>query len=240
MVGRDAALLQPSCSAAPTCMFEGAQGAMLDIDHGTYPFVTSSNTTAGGAAAGTGLGPRDFDRRARHRQGLHHARRRGAVPDRAVRRHRRAPVARRPRIRRGHRAARAAAAGSMRWRCGARSCINSISGLCVTKLDVLDGLDTLRICTGYRIDGEVRDELPLLPHRFCECEPVYEEHAGWTESTHGITDFTEAAGQRAPLPRAHGRAGRRADRHRLHRPRPHRDHHPAASLRLKKGIGTRD
>jgi adenylosuccinate synthase len=61
----------------------------------------------------------------------------------------------------------------------------------VTKLDVLDGLDTLRICTGYRIDGEVRDEPPLLPHRFSECEPVYEEHPGWAGPTQAITEFTK-------------------------------------------------
>jgi len=66
---------------------------------------------------------------------------------------------------------------------------NSISSLGVTKLDVLDGLDTLSICTGYRIDGEVHASPPLLPHRFSECEPVYEEHPGWKEATAGITDF---------------------------------------------------
>jgi len=64
----------------------------------------------------------------------------------------------------------------------------------VTKLDVLDGLDTLRICTGYRIDGEVREQPPLLPHRFSECEPVYETHPGWKEPTGGITDFAQLPG----------------------------------------------
>ncbi len=68
---------------------------------------------------------------------------------------------------------------------------NSLSGLCVTKLDVLDGLDTLQICTGYRIDGEVRERPPLLPHRFSECEPVYETHPGWKEPTIGITNFAQ-------------------------------------------------
>jgi adenylosuccinate synthase len=169
-------------------MFEGAQGAMLDVDVGTYPFVTSSNTIAGEAAVGTGLGPRDihevlgivkayttrvgagpfptelFDETGEHIARVGHEF--GAVTGRAR-------------------------------RCGwfdavamRRACMhNSISSLCVTKLDVLDGLDTIRICTGYRIDGEVRDEPPLLPHRFSECEPVYEEHPGWSEPTHGIVDF---------------------------------------------------
>jgi len=68
---------------------------------------------------------------------------------------------------------------------------NSLSSLGVTKLDVLDGLDTLRICTGYRIDGEVQEQPPLLPHRFSECEPVYETHPGWQEPTSGITEFAK-------------------------------------------------
>jgi adenylosuccinate synthase len=171
-------------------MFEGAQGALLDVDVGTYPFVTSSNTIAGEAAVGTGLGPRDihavlgivkayttrvgagpfptelFDETGEHLSRVGHEF--GAVTGR-------------PR------------------RCGWFDAIalrravlhNSISSLGVTKLDVLDGLDTLRICTGYRIDGEIRDEPPLLPHRFSECEPVYEEHPGWSEPTHGIVDFSK-------------------------------------------------
>ncbi len=101
----------------------------------------------------------------------------------------------------------------------------------MTKLDVLDGLDTLRICTGYRIDGEVRDEPPLLPHRFDECEPVYEELPGWTEATVGISGLRAAARNAHALPRAHRGARRRADRHRLDRPRPRRDDRAAPPLR---------
>ncbi len=181
-------LLRQEMRRGASIMFEGAQGAMLDVDVGTYPFVTSSNTIAGEAAVGTGLGPRDihavlgivkayttrvgagpfptelFDETGEHIARVGHEF--GAVTGRAR-------------------------------RCGwfdavamRRACMhNSISSLCVTKLDVLDGLDTIRICTGYRIDGEVRDEPPLLPHRFSECEPVYEEHPGWSEPTHGIVEF---------------------------------------------------
>ena len=169
-------------------LFEGAQGALLDNDVGTYPFVTSSNTIAGAAAVGTGLGPRDihkvlgivkayttrvgagpfptelFDETGEHLSRVGHEF--GAVTGR-------------PR------------------RCGWFDAValrravlhNSLSSLGVTKLDVLDGLDTLRICTGYRIDGEVRDQPPMLPHRFSECEPVYETHPGWKEPTSGITEF---------------------------------------------------
>jgi adenylosuccinate synthase len=171
-------------------LFEGAQGALLDNDVGTYPFVTSSNTIAGAAAVGTGLGPRDihkvlgivkayttrvgagpfptelFDETGEHLSRVGHEF--GAVTGR-------------PR------------------RCGWFDAValrravlhNSLSSLGVTKLDVLDGLDTLRICTGYRIDGEVHEQPPLLPHRFSECEPVYETHPGWQEPTIGITDFAK-------------------------------------------------
>ena len=169
-------------------LFEGAQGALLDIDVGTYPFVTSSNTIAGEAAVGTGLGPRDihevvgivkayttrvgagpfptelFDENGEHLSRVGHEF--GAVTGR-------------PR------------------RCGWFDAValrravlhNSLSSLGVTKLDVLDGLDTLRIATGYLIDGEVRENPPLLPHRYSECEPVYETLAGWSEPTSGVTDF---------------------------------------------------
>jgi len=169
-------------------LFEGAQGALLDIDVGTYPFVTSSNTIAGAAAVGTGLGPRD----------IHavlgivkaYATRVGAGPfptelfdvtgDHLSRvGHEFGAVTGRPR------------------RCGWFDAValrravlhNSLSSLGVTKLDVLDGLDTLRIATGYRIDGELREHPPLLTHRYSECEPVYETLPGWSERTVGITEF---------------------------------------------------
>jgi adenylosuccinate synthase len=183
-------LLREHMKRGQNVMFEGAQGALLDVDVGTYPFVTSSNTIAGEAAVGTGLGPRDihavlgivkayttrvgagpfptelFDQTGEHIARVGHEF--GAVTGR-------------PR------------------RCGWFDAValrravlhNSISSLGVTKLDVLDGLDTLRICTGYRVDGVIRDEPPLLPHRFADCEPIYEEHPGWSEPTHGIVDFAK-------------------------------------------------
>ena len=141
-------------------MFEGAQGAMLDVDHGTYPFVTSSNTTGGFAGTGTGLGPRCVRLRARHREGLHHARgRRARSPPSCS-----TNMASTSRVS-GMSSARspgasAAAAGSMPSRCAAPSFNSSVSGLCLTKLDVLDGLDSLQICTGYKSEGKVSMEPP--------------------------------------------------------------------------------
>ena len=175
-------------AAGADVMFEGAQGAMLDVDHGTYPFVTSSNTTAGGASTGTGLGPRAFD----YVLGIVKAytTRVGAGPfptelfDQS-----------------GEHLARVghefgSVTGRAR-RCGwfdavalRRSIIHSsVSGLCITKLDVLDGLETLRICTGYRMGDQVLSEPPLFADAFADVEPIYEEMPGWRESTVGITDY---------------------------------------------------
>jgi adenylosuccinate synthase len=169
-------------------LFEGAQGALLDIDHGTYPYVTSSNTTAGGAATGTGLGPRQLD----YVLGIVKAytTRVGAGPF---------PTELFGEM--GEHLARVGAevgatTGRPR-RCGwfdavalKRSVLNnSISGLAVTKLDVLDGLDTLRICTGYRIDGRLIDAPPLASYQYEQCEAVYEDLPGWKSSTVGITDY---------------------------------------------------
>jgi len=151
-------------------LFEGAQGAFLDIDHGTYPFVTSSNTTAGGASTGSGLGPRYFD----YVLGIVKAytTRVGSGPF---------PTELFDEI--GEHLAKVghefgATTGRPR-RCGwfdavalKRSIINnSISGLCVTKLDVLDGLDTLNIAVGYKMDGELVAHPPTGAERFSECEP---------------------------------------------------------------------
>ena len=170
-------------------MLEGAQGALLDIDHGTYPYVTSSNTVAGTAAVGTGIGPGDID----YVLGIIKAytTRVGAGPfptelfDESGRHLSRVgqefgAVTGRPR--------RTGWFDSVALR---RSILNNgVSGLCVTKLDVLDGLDTLRLCTGYRCaDGSLRDTPPLLTDEYPGCEPVYEEMPGWKESTVGIRSY---------------------------------------------------
>lgn len=171
-------------------MFEGAQGALLDIDHGTYPYVTSSNTAAGCAASGSGLGPVNFD----YVLGVvkAYATRVGGGPfptelfDDT-----------------GERLARigvefGSTTGRPR-RCGwfdavtvRRAVINSsITGLCVTKLDVLDGLPSVKVCTGYRLDGQVHAHPPLLVDRYADVEPVYEELPGWSESTLGARSLDQ-------------------------------------------------
>ena len=166
-------------------MFEGAQGSLLDIDHGTYPFVTSSNTTAGGTATGSGFGPLYLDyvlgitKAYTTRVGS------GPFPTELF-----DDVGSRL-AERGHEFG--STTGRAR-RCGWFDAvilrraieINSISGLCLTKLDVLDGLDVIRICVGYRnAAGDVL-EAPTDADSYIGLEPVYEDMPGWQESTLGI------------------------------------------------------
>jgi adenylosuccinate synthase len=171
-------------------LFEGAQGAMLDIDLGTYPFVTSSNTSVGGALTGAGVGPRSVD----YVLGIVKAytTRVGAGPF---------PTELLDDMGR-HLAKVGAEFGSTTGRprrCGWFDAVllrraaftNSLSALCVTKLDVLDGLPEIKICVGYRLDGERLDTQPLLIERFGECEPVYETLPGWSQSTQGVRSYKE-------------------------------------------------
>ena len=181
-------LLYEAQQGGHNLLFEGAQGTLLDVDHGTYPYVTSSNCVAGAAAAGAGIGP----------QNLHYVlgitkaytTRVGSGPfpteldddigrQIAVRGNEVGATTGRPR------------------RCGwfdaaalKRSIqINGVSGLCVTKLDVLDGMESVQIGIGYRMNGVARDILPFGAELLSECQPVYEEMPGWRDSTVGVTHF---------------------------------------------------
>ncbi len=182
--------LNSEMAAGKSFLFEGAQGTLLDVDHGTYPFVTSSNTVAGAAAAGAGVAP----------QKLHYvlgitkaySTRVGSGPfptellD-ADGEHLRiegkefGSVTGRPR------------------RCGwfdaaalRRSVqVNGTTGLCITKLDVLDGMPVVKLCTGYRYRGSTADILPFGAEEVAQCQPVYEEFAGWSESTYGVREWNE-------------------------------------------------
>ena len=113
---------------------------------------------------------------------------------------------------------------------------SSCSSLCVTKLDVLDGLDTIRICVGYKMDGAIVQTPPLLSQHFGECEAVYEEHPGWKESSVGVTRYDELPGNaRSYLERLQALGGRPHRPH-LHRAGPRSDHHPAQPVRLTIGV----
>ena len=190
MVADVSAEVNAMIRAGKRLLFEGAQAALLDVDHGTYPFVTSSNCVAGQASAGAGVGP----------QQLHYvlgvakayATRVGSGPfptelDDEVGEHLRVKgneygsVTGRPR-----RCGWFDAAGLRRV-----VELNGISGLCITKLDVMDGLDTVRVAVGYKVRGERRDILPVGAEALAICEPIYEEHAGWKESTVEVKSFDD-------------------------------------------------
>jgi len=188
MIADVAALLQAARARGESLLFEGAQGALLDIDHGTYPYVTSSNCLAGAAAPGAGVGPQFLD----YVLGIVKAytTRVGTGPF---------PTELTDAIGAGI-AKRGNEFGSVTGRprrCGwldipalRRSfALNGVTGLCIMKLDVLDGLDEIRICTSYRVGGATLDLLPSGADAVAECRPVYETLPGWKDSTVGVKAF---------------------------------------------------
>ena len=176
-------------------LFEGAQGALLDIDHGTYPFVTSSNCIASNAATGSGVGPQmlhyvlGITKAYTTRVGS------GPFPTELYDAVDKLDPMGKHMAERGHEFG--ATTGRAR-RCGwfdaaalKRSIqINGVTGLCVTKLDVMDGMETVRLATGYKVDGKVVDILPVGAEMLSRCEPVYEDMPGWKDSTVGVKEYT--------------------------------------------------
>jgi adenylosuccinate synthase len=188
MVGDVSSALFAAQQAGKNLLFEGAQGALLDVDHGTYPYVTSSNCIAGAAAAGAGVGPQTLN----YVLGITkaYATRVGSGPF--------------PTELLDETGARLASVGKefgsvtgRPRRCGwfdgaalKRSVrLNGISGLCITKLDVLDGLPVLKMGVGYELDGKPCDVLPYGAAAVARAKPILEEMPGWTESTVGVTQF---------------------------------------------------
>jgi len=176
--------------AGKRILFEGAQGTMLDIDHGTYPFVTSSNTVAGQAAAGSGLGPGTLD----YVLGITKAytTRVGSGPF---------PTELDDDVGRtlGERGKEFGTVTGRPRRCGwfdavlVRQAVkvNGIRGIALTKLDVLDGFDEIKVCVGYRLEGEIVDHLPAASVRQFRVEPVYELMEGWSDSTRGARSWAD-------------------------------------------------
>jgi adenylosuccinate synthase len=189
MVADVSAALYEANARGEHLLFEGAQGTLLDIDHGTYPYVTSSNCIAGQASAGTGVGanmlhyvlgitkayttrvgggpfPSELDIETEGVPGYQMSTV-GQEIGTVTRRKRRCGWFDAAALRRSAR-------------------INGLTGLCITKLDVLDGIDSLDICTGYKLDGKVVDMLPVGADDVARCEPIYETVPGWTETTFGV------------------------------------------------------
>jgi adenylosuccinate synthase len=171
-------------------LFEGAQGALLDIDFGTYPYVTSSNVIAGQAATGTGIGPGAIDfclgivKAYTTRVGE------GPFPT---------ELHDDDGQRLGERGHEFGTTTGRKRRCGwfdaclvRQTCATSgVNGIALTKLDVLDGFETLKICTGYELDGQTLDHLPIAADQQARCTPVYEEMPGWSQSTEGARSWAD-------------------------------------------------
>ena len=187
-------LLYQACARGDRLLFEGAQGTLLDIDHGTYPYVTSSNVVAGNASTGSGIGadklhyvlgitkayctrvgegpfPTELDIFAENSVG-HHFSTVGAERGVTTGRFRRCGWLDIPALRRSNR-------------------INGTTGLCITKLDVLDGLKELKLCVAYRLDGRLVDLLPQGADNILRCEPIYEAMPGWVQSTVGVVHYEQ-------------------------------------------------
>ena len=186
--------LHETYNAGGNLLFEGAQGTLLDVDHGTYPYVTSSNCVAGNASAGAGVGPGmlhyvlGITKAYCTRVGS------GPFPTELDWEKEGTPGYHMSTIG----AEKGVTTGCAR-RCGwfdaallKRSAqINGLSGLCITKLDVLDGLTELQLCVGYELDGETIDILPLGADDIERCKPIYETMPGWTDTTVGVTDYAQ-------------------------------------------------
>lgn len=184
-----AVVLHQAIRAGKSLLFEGAQGTYLDIDHGTYPFVTSSNTTSGGACTGSGVPPRKIDRVV------------------AVAKAYTTRVGSGPFVTENddlgdmlHNMGREFGATTGRARrCGWLDCvliryacmINGADELAITNLDGLDGLDTIQVCTGYKLGDEILEFPPATAADLEACVPIYEEHQGWKQDLSGITSYTD-------------------------------------------------
>lgn len=189
-------LLYLANQAGKPLLFEGAQGALLDVDHGTYPFVTSSNTIAGGATTGSGVAPQMLNyvlgitKAYTTRVGS------GPFPTELYDAESKLDPIGKQLATRGHEFG--STTGRAR-RCGwfdaaalKRSIqVNGVSGLCITKLDVMDGMETVQIGVGYNIGGVRHDIFPVGAEALDHCEPIYEEMPGWSESTVGIKRYED-------------------------------------------------
>ncbi|RJX32863.1 MAG: adenylosuccinate synthase [Oxalobacter sp.] len=190
MVGDVSSALYDAYHGGANILFEGAQGSMLDVDHGTYPYVTSSNCVAGNAAAGSGVGPNM----------LHYVL---GITKAYTTRVGSGPFPSELPLEEGvgkHLSSVGMEFGTVTGR--ARRCgwfdaallkrsvrINGVTGICLTKLDVLDGLETIKLCTGYKLDGKLIDIFPVGAEDAARCEPIYEEMPGWAEPTMGVQSF---------------------------------------------------
>jgi adenylosuccinate synthase len=194
MVADISAALYEANKAGHRLLFEGAQGTLLDVDHGTYPYVTSSNCVAGQASAGAGVGP-DM---------LHYVL---GITKAYTTRVGGGPFPSEldiesldsPGFQMSDKGREIGTVTKRKRRCGwfdaaalrRAARINGLTGLCITKLDVLDGIEELEICTGYELDGKVVDMLPVGADDVARCQPIYERIPGWSENTFGVSQWED-------------------------------------------------
>jgi adenylosuccinate synthase len=204
-------IINQAIDARKNVLLEGAQGTLLDIDHGTYPFVTSSSASAGGACTGLGIGPTKISRVIGIVKAYTTRVGSGPFPTELL-----DSTGEMMREKGGE---FGATTGRPR-RCGwldtvilrHSAMINGLTGIVITKLDILDGFKTLKICTGYRYKGKLIKEMPKELVIFENCTPVYEEMEGWKESTRGIKTFSQLPKQaRAYIKRMEALVGVKAD-----------------------------
>ena len=182
--------INEAAQAGKKVLLEGAQGMFLDIDHGTYPFVTSSNTTTGGACTGTGLSPRAVTRVWGVIKAYTTRVGEGPFPTELF-----DDMGEHLRTKGGEFGATTGRPRRCGWfdavACRYSCMVNGVDYLAVTKLDVLDGLDTVKMCVGYKINGEIVRDFPAEACSFADLEPVYEDLPGWKESTENARSFEE-------------------------------------------------
>ena len=187
----DASLLvNDALDEGKTVLFEGGQATMLDIDHGTYPFVTSSNPTAGGALTGTGVGPTRIDRVVGVAKAYTTRVGEGPFPTELT-----DEVGDELRKRGGEFGVTTGRPRRTGWfdavvvRYASR--VNGLTDLCLTKLDVLTGYDTIPVCVAYEVNGQRLDEMPMNQSDFAAAKPIYEEMPGWSDDISGVRTFED-------------------------------------------------
>ena len=182
-------------------LLEAGQATLLDVDHGTYPFVTSSNATAGGACTGSGIPPTRIDRVIAIVKAYTTRVGEGPFPTELIDDDGRVPAQDRRRVRHDHRPA-APLRLVRRGRSAATPArINGVTDFVLTKLDVLTGLETVPVCVAYDVDGVRHDEMPMTQTDFHHAVPIYEELPGWWEDISDVPHVRGPAGQRAGLRR---------------------------------------
>ena len=230
MVADTSLVLEKALNEGKTVLLEAGQATLLDVDHGTYPFVTSSNATAGGACTGSGIPPTRVDRVIAILKAYSTRVGEGPFPTELFDEN--GEFLRKTGAEFGTTTGRPRRCGWVDTVVGRYATrINGVTDFVVTKLDVLTGLDTVPVCVAYDVDGVRHDEMPVNQTDFHHAKPIYEELPGWWEDISDVPHVRGPAGERPGLRAAPRGAHRRPGLGHRRRPRPRRDHQPALPAR---------